>query len=162
MDLSRFKTNDWLVVGGGALMLIAGFLKWFNASLGGFSGGSANAFDYFFTGTVPWILLIAAAVIVMLVTGGIVKANVPPMTILAATAVATILVLLRVILGHGQDIPAELDISISRSIGLWLALVAGIIATAGAFLGFQAAGGNLKDFTDPDKLKNAARGIDRN
>lgn len=161
MDFSKFKTNDWLVVGGGALMLIAGFLSWFSASIPGGASGSNNAFDYFFTGTVPWILLVAAGVVVLLVTGGVLKAKIPPMVILAATGLATILVLLRVVIGHGVDIPAGANLSIGRSTGLWLALIAGIIATAGAFLGFQAAGGNLKDFTDPNKLKGAVRDIDR-
>lgn len=172
MDFSRFKTNDWLVVGGGALMLIAGFLPWYTAKASG-SGvsrsESRNAFDYFALGTIPWILLVGAAVIVVLLVGGLVKANVPPMAILAITGVATILVLLRTIISEGGPSAADqasaaaagISVGVSRSIGLWLALIAGIVSTAGAFLGFQAAGGNIRDFTDPDKLKGAVRDIDR-
>ena len=34
MDFSTFKTADWLVIVGGVMMLIAGFLEWFDAEIG--------------------------------------------------------------------------------------------------------------------------------
>ncbi len=52
MDFSKFKTSDWLMVGGGGAMFIAGFLPWVTVSAGGFSS-SGNAFEFFFTGTLP-------------------------------------------------------------------------------------------------------------
>ena len=30
MDFSRFKTPDWLVIGGGLAVLVAGFIDWFD------------------------------------------------------------------------------------------------------------------------------------
>lgn len=169
MDLSRFKTNDWLVIGGGVLMLIAGFLTWFSgktagelAEAGQNASGSKNAFDFLLTGVLPWLLLVGAAVLTFLVVGKLVQLSVPPMIVLALVAVATILILIRIIAGAGlSDIEeAAVDagvLEVSRGIGLWVALLAGIISTAGAFLGFQAAGGNIRDFADPDKVKGAAR-----
>lgn len=168
MDFSRFRSSDWMVVGGGALMLIAGFLAWFTAKATGASAeaaaaagvgaeDSANAFEYFFTGIVPWILLVGAAVLVLLLVGQTLKANVPPMVILAIVVLALLLIVIRVIIGHGEDIPEGAEIEISRSLGLWLALIAGVISTVGAFLNFSAAGGHLKDFADVDKLRGPTR-----
>ena len=56
MDFSTFKTADWLVIVGGVMMLIAGFLDWFDAG-----PVSPNAFDFTVTGLIPWLLLVAAA-----------------------------------------------------------------------------------------------------
>ena len=36
-----------------------------------------------------------------------------------------------------------------------LSVISGLVATAGAYLNFQASGGNLKDLTDVDKLKSS-------
>ena len=68
MDFSKFKTHDWLIVGGGAGMFLFGFFNWIKISaIGGIAGGSTgNAFDFFFTGTVPWLLLVASAVVTVL------------------------------------------------------------------------------------------------
>lgn len=166
MDFSRFKTNDWLVVGGGALMLIAGFLTWYTVDVPSDLPREARSFvpkfsgfDYTLTGLIPWILLVGIAVVTVLTVGGVLKANVPPMAFLGLAAIATLLIIIRLIAGIGHGAPSE--VSESRGIGLWLALLAGIISTAGAFLSFQAAGGNIRDFTDPNKLKGAVRDIDR-
>lgn len=45
MDLSKFKTSDWLKVGGGAVFFIAGFLSWWTFEIEGFEGfeGSTRA-----------------------------------------------------------------------------------------------------------------------
>ena len=57
MDFSKFKTPDWLIVGGGVVFLIGGFLDWLTAT-GELFGvevtiRGATAFDFFFTGIVP-------------------------------------------------------------------------------------------------------------
>src|SRR4030095_3625596 len=58
MDFTKFRTADWLVIVGGAVVFIAGFLDWFDAG-----PVSPNAFDFTFTGLVPWLLLTAPAVL---------------------------------------------------------------------------------------------------
>jgi len=156
MDFSKFKTHDWLVVGGGIGIFIFGFLDWVTVSASGFgvsvSGG--NVFDFFFTGTVPWILLIASAVVtVLLVMDVLSKDQAPwPLIILAATALAAVLLLIRFIF-NPLDGAAGLDVG--RGIGMILSVISGLAAAAGGFLGFQASGGDIKDLTDMDKLKSS-------
>jgi phosphotransferase system glucose/maltose/N-acetylglucosamine-specific IIC component len=66
MDFSKFKTSDWLMIGGGVLTLIGGlFLDWIKVeSFSSFSGG--DAFDFTLTGALPWLLIIASTVITVL------------------------------------------------------------------------------------------------
>lgn len=151
MDFSKFKTPDWLVIGGGLAVLIGGFLDWFTVD--GFDG-SANAFDYTLTGLIPWILLVGAGVVAFLLAGGVMKAGGVPWTlvILGATALGALLIIIRLLIG-ADDVPDEIDVS--RGIGLWLSALGAIAAAAGAFLGFQAAGGNVRDLTDMEKMKSA-------
>ncbi len=152
MDFSKFKLPDWLIVGGGLGFLIFGtFVDW--AKIGGVSGN--NAFDYFFRGTIPWLLVVGAGVVTFLLAGGVIKrGSAPwPIIILAATALATLLVLLIVLTG-----PDEGDFDLGRGPGLWLSFIASIVALVGAVLNFQAAGGDLKDLTDMNRLKSQFSG----
>lgn len=151
MDFSKFKTNDWLIIGGGLGMLIFGtFLDW--QKVGPFSGG--NAFDFFFTGTVPWILLIGAAVVTFLRVQGTIKdGGVPwPMVIAFATLLAAVLLLIRFLFNPGA--PDGVD----RGVGLILSFLAGLVAAAGGVMSFTASGGNIKDLADVNKIKDAFDG----
>ena len=66
MDFSKFKPSDWLLVAAGAIMLIFGIvLDW--AKVGSVSGN--GPFDYFFTGGISWLLVVAAGVIAFLLAG---------------------------------------------------------------------------------------------
>ena len=111
MDLSKFKTSDWLKVGGGALFFIFGFFSWISVSApGDFGGGSTsdgNVFDFFWTGTLPWILVVATAVITVLLLLEVLKpGNIPwPLVMLGATGLAALLLLIRVIFNpiEGKD-----------------------------------------------------------
>lgn len=156
MDVSKFKTSDWLMVGGGALFLIAGFLPWLQTpSIPGFGRISVNAFDLFFTGTLPWLLLVALGVLAFLAAAEIFKlpANLPVPTIfLGAAALATLLVIGRFF--YTQDL--------DRGIGLFLGLIAAGVATAGAYMNFSASGGDLKQLAGDlqSKAKSATSGSD--
>lgn len=154
MDFSKFKTSDWLIVAGGIGMFIFGtFFDWIKVSFAGFSASAGNAFDFFFTGTVPWILLIGAAVITVLLVLDVIKAGSLPwsLILLAATVLAALLLLIRVLFNPGVD-------GADRAIGMWLSLISGIVAAVGGVLGYQASGGDLKDLTDMNKLKGAFDG----
>jgi len=157
VDFSKFKTPDWLIVGGGVLFFIGGFLDWISVDFEGVGGASGgNVFDFFFTGIVPWILIIGAAVITVLLVGGTMKPGTTPwnLILLAATALGALLVLLRFIApGLGEDVPDGLDIG--RGIGLILCTIAAIVAAVGAGLRFKEAGGTMSDFTDRDKLRSS-------
>ena len=165
MDFSKFKTSDWLIIGGGIGIFIFGFFNWVTVSGFGVSSSGGNVFDFFWTGTIPWILLIAAAVVTFLLVQGKLKQDqLPwPLVLLAATALASLLLLMRLIFNpiEGKDLIEAAGADVGRGIGMLLAVVSGLVATAGAFLNFQASGGNIKDFTDVDKLKSSfAKGDD--
>ena len=148
MDFSKFKTSDWLMIGGGAAMLILGFvLDWTSVDTGFGSASGDGPFDYFFTGGIAWLLVVAVGVLALLHVMGKLPTDQPwPLIFLAATGLAVILMLLRIILG------ARFDFA-DRGVGMYGAFVWAAIAAAGAYLNFQASGGNIKDLTDVDKLK---------
>lgn len=158
MDFSKFKTPDWLMIGGGVGMFVFGFFEWVTVSVSGFgitfTDGGGNVFDFFFTGTIPWLLVIGAAVVTVLLTMDVLKQDQAPwpLILLAATGLASILLLFRLIF-NPLDAPSEVDVG--RGIGMILSVISGLAATAGAFMNFQASGGDIKDLTDVDKLKSS-------
>src|SRR5688500_17331391 len=137
MDFSTFKTYDWLMIVGGLGMAIFGLaLDWLKA--GPFSAG--HAFDFFFTGTIPWLLLVAVAVLVFLRVQGTLCDNLPwTLIFLGATGLAVLLLLIRVVFNPGAG-----D-GIGRGSGMYLSFVSGIVSLAGAFMAYQAGGGNVRD-----------------
>jgi hypothetical protein len=147
VDLSKFKVSDWLIVGGAVGFLIFGtFLKWFR--LEGFGTGG-NAFDFFLTGTVPWLLVIATGVLAFLVAAGVIKASQAPWPIIfvAATGLGTLLLFIRFLVPTiGEDVPDELDVS--RAAGIWLTLISAIVALAGSVMKFTESGGQLSNLRD--------------
>lgn len=143
MNLSKLKPTEWLVVAGGVLVLVFGLFKWFSWEAGSGSDitkGKANAFDYLFTGVLPWLLVVGAAVVTLLLASGTLRREgVPwPLVILGATLLGTVLVLIRLIIGHSVDTEGDVDVAVSRGIGLWLSAAGSIVATVGAFLTYQA------------------------
>jgi hypothetical protein len=167
VDLSKFKTSDWLKVGGGLGFLIFGFFNWISYSVDGAegfgtSGSDGNVFDFFFTGTIPWILVIGTAVItVLLVMGTLKPGSLPwPLIMLAATALAVLLLLIRLLFNplDGKDEAEALGIDVGRGIGMWLSTLSAIVALVGAFLGFKESGGDLNDLKDMNKLKGQFSG----
>lgn len=159
MDVSKFKTSDWLKIGGGALMLIAGFLNWVKVSGFGVSSSGGNAFDFFFTGTIPWLLVVAAGVISVLLASGTIKPGKLPWTLilLAATGLAAVLLLLRILFNpiEGKDSIEALGGSVGRGIGMYLSFIAAAVALAGSVMGFKESGGDLNDLKDINKIKAA-------
>ena len=148
MDFSKFKTSDWLMIGGGAAMLILGFvLNWTSVDTGFGAAAGDGPFNYFFTGGIAWLLVVAVGALTVANVMGKLPATQPwPLIFLGATGLATVLMLLRIILG------ARFDFA-DRGIGMYGAFIWSAIALAGAFLNFQASGGDIKDLTDVNKLK---------
>ncbi len=141
MDFSKFKTSDWLKIGGALVFLVFGFLSWVKAEFAGFASDDANVFDFFWTGTLPWILVIATGVLSALLVMGTLKKDMAPwaMIFLAATAAASLLVLIRLIFNplENKDAAEELGIEFKRGIGLFGSVIGSLAATAGAFMGFK-------------------------
>jgi hypothetical protein len=138
-DIKKLKTSELVMLGGCAAVFIGTFLAWFKVDIAGFGGGSVNGFHYFLQGTIPWILAIAVAAVI------IIKAFVPnvklpdspgPVTwaqaYLIACGVTVFLILTRII---SVDGPSEV---VKRGLGLYLAFLGGIAMAVGAFLKFQA------------------------
>jgi hypothetical protein len=133
VDLSNFRSGDWLIVAGAAVMMIFGLaLDW--ASFGSIKLN--NAFDYFLTGGIAWLLLVAAGVITFVRAAGLVPSGTARWSplLLIATGVATGLMLLRLIVGAGEQGDQNLD----RANGMYIAFLAAAVAFAGAISNYRA------------------------
>jgi hypothetical protein len=160
MDFSKFKTSDWLKVGGAVGFFIFGFFHWVTVSGPGglFSAAGGNVFDFFWTGTLPWLLVLATGVLTVLLLQGIIKpGKLPwPLIMLAATALAALLLLIRLIFNplDGKDLIESAGGDVGRGFGMIACVISGLAAFAGAFLGFKESGGDLNDLKDINKIKS--------
>lgn len=161
MDFSKFKTSDWLKIGGAVVFLIFGFVSWITievdgADVPGSTGG--NVFDFFWTGTLPWLLVLATGIITFLMVSGTVKAGgLPwPLIMLLATGLAALLLLIRLIFNplEGKDALESLGFDVGRGIGMIGSTVGGILAFVGSVKGYTESGGSLSDLKDMDKMKS--------
>jgi len=163
VDVSKFKTTDWLKVGGGAVFFIAGFLTWWKVEFAGIpgTGGPLNGLsDYFGTVGLAWLIFTAIAVLTVLSVLDVFKlpSSLPvPLIFLAAAIVGLLLVLIRFLFDGidtgGVDI-GDFGVGISRGIGNWLGTAAAITIVVGCVLGFKESGGDLQDLKDIDKIKS--------
>lgn len=166
MDLSKFKTSDWLKIGGAAGFLIFGFFDWVTvdgpAGFGSLGSAGGNVFDFFWTGTLPWILVLATGALTFLMVTGTMKAgSLPwPLIMLGATGLAALLLLIRLLFNplDGKDAIESAGFDVGRGIGMILSVVSGLVAFAGAFMGFKESGGDLSDLKDMNKIKGAFQG----
>jgi hypothetical protein len=145
--LKALKVNDWLVVAGGVIVLLFGLFQWFSwdASSGNvlIQDQTSNAFDYLLTGVIPWLLIVGAAALTLLLkTDALRPGKVPwPIVLLGATLLGFILILVRLIVGIDPDVEGtDVDVDVSRGIGIWLSAVGAFIAFVGAFIGFRNIG----------------------
>jgi hypothetical protein len=149
LDLSKFRPGDWLLLAGAAVMLIFGLaLDW--STDGGLSGD--NAFNYFFTGGLSWLLVVGAGIVAVLLALDAIKPGTTPWPVLLVlgTGLATILMFIRLLLGGRNDF--------GRGPGMWVAFLAAAAAFAGAFLNFTQSGGTISDLTDVDRLRGSFNG----
>ena len=129
MDLSKVSKNDWIVVAGFVLMIIGVSLKWYgwSASYMGVTVVSANFSGWHFTlGWLPWLLTLAAALLVLLKAINI-KLPVPEaMSVMGLGVLAFVLVLIRLIASPGSGA--------GRGIGIFIGLIATAVVAVGGFL----------------------------
>lgn len=154
MDFSKFKVSDWLMIGGGTAMLVLGFLlDWTTVDTGFGSASGDGPFNYFFTGGIAWLLVVAVGFLAAgNASGKLPKSQPWPLIFLALTGLAVLLMLLRLILG-GRDLGFGIDGD--RGIGMYGAFVWALVAGAGAYMNFTESGGELSHLTDMDKLKSS-------
>jgi len=156
MDFGKFRTADWLVIVGGAMMFVAGFLDWFDAG-----PVSPNAFDFTFTGLIPWLLLTAAAVIAFLLAGDVIKAGVAPWPLVALvlTVLGAALVVARLVvgadLGDVVSLDGAADRSLDRAGGLWVSAIGACVAAAGGVMTFTSTEGRMSELPDLQKIRDA-------
>jgi hypothetical protein len=157
MDFTKFRTADWLVIVGGAVVFVTGFLDWFDAG-----PLSPTAFDFTFTGLIPWLLLTAAAAAAFLVASRLLGSGAAPweLILLGLTSIGSALILVRLIVGADlsdvvDDLAGQPDRSLDRAGALWLSAIGSCVATAGAVMMFQAGGGRLTDLPDLQKMRDA-------
>jgi hypothetical protein len=146
-DAKTVNPLDWVAAGVAFLALVFSFFSWyhysiheagFNHDYGGVGGGFTGAL-------VKLLLLIGLAAVVLAVLAPQMTVPVPIRLVgAAALGLATLLVLLKLLV---RPRPCFLTICApghySPSIGLYLTLVAAVVATVVSFLRFQQTGGQL-------------------
>lgn len=157
MDISAFTKSDWMKIGGAIGIFIFGFFDWVTIEAPGFSESGGNVFDFFWTGTIPWLLIIGVGTITVLLALKVLRPTQAPwpLIMLGATSLAALLLLLRLVFNPLEEADAleSFGGEIGRGIGMFLSVIAGLVALAGAFLGFKESGGDLNDLKDVNKLK---------
>lgn len=158
MDISAFTKSDWMKIGGAVGIFIFGFFDWVSFESLGFSDSGGNVFDFFWTGTLPWLLILAVGTLTVLLALKVIDAKqLPwPLIMLAASGLAALLLLIRIVFNpiEGSDLIEASGGSIGRGVGMYLSVISGLVAFAGAFLGFKESGGDLNDLKDVNKLKS--------
>ncbi len=161
MDFSKFKTSDWLKIGGALVFLIFGFMGWITTTLDGNDvpgGDEGTVFDFFWTGIIPWVLVLATGVVTFLLIQGSIKAGSKPwpLIFLLATGLAALLLLIRVIFNplENKDFVESLGFEIGRGIGMLGSVAGGLLALAGSVMGYTESGGSLSDLKDVNKMKS--------
>jgi hypothetical protein len=149
LDVSKFRVGDWVLVIAGAVMLVLGLaLNWATIHANGRNyGGARNAVDYPFTGGLAWLLTVGAGVITFLLAAQLMRPGKAPWTrlVLGATALATLLMLLRLLLGGGADQRiGNQDVSLGRGAGIYVALLAAAAALVGAVMNLRAEGDSVQ------------------
>jgi hypothetical protein len=150
MDVSKVSTGSMVFIGGSVLFAIASFLDWFSfGSVFGVSlpGASANGFDAGFLWCTLWfVVFLGAAVVLALPAFGVAAPKLPAVSYVAAGALGSIFVLLKLIIGiEFYD----------RSAGIYIGLVAALVVTCGGFLVYTESGGTIDDLKNIDKLRGS-------
>jgi hypothetical protein len=136
MDLNKLSTGDKVIAGSGILFLISMFLPWWGIDTDSGSG-SNSGFDYFLTGWLPLLVVIAMVAVIYITrftTTALPKLPLPwSQVFLIAGGVVAVLLVLRVIIGSSEE-ALGVEIDLDRMWGLWVALLAALGVGAGGFL----------------------------
>ena len=164
VDLSKFKTSDWLKIGGAIGFFIFGFFNWVTVDGPAGSVGRAAATSSTSSGPARFRGSSSSRPVSSpscWLTGTMKAGSLPwPLIMLVATGLAALLLLIRLIFNplDGSDALESAGGSVGRGIGMILSVISGLVAFAGAFLGFKESGGDFNDLKDMNKLKASFQG----
>lgn len=137
MDLNKLTTGEKVICASGILFLIAMFLPWWGLDFGDFGSASNSGWDYFLTGILPLLIVVAMVAQILLTKFSSTQLPAPPLPWnqlhLIAGGVVAVLLVLRVIIGSSEGSGA-FEVDLDRMYGLWVALVAAIGVGVGGFL----------------------------
>ena len=141
MDVKRISAADWLMIGGAVSTFVFGlFVDW--AQYGQASGN--NAFDYFLTGGIAWILAVAVGIVAFLLASGQMRPDERPWPLIetVASMLAAVLMLVRLAIGAGSAKASNgvstVTIDLHRAAGMWLTALSVVVVAIGAALGLRA------------------------
>ena len=142
-DPKKYSTNDWGVIGGGALVLLSSFLPWygassqfFSASVAGWSAGPTAFMSIL-------LCLVAAGFIVARAAGvGLPSMPVgPALLVLGLSGLALLLMVLRFLtLPNGDAGILGSAFSYGPRIGIFLGLIGAAVQVASAVMAFRTSG----------------------
>ena len=137
MDVSKLKTNDWIVLAGTALGFIAMFLHWYSVSVMGVSQGSGGSGWDESLAVLGFFAMLAAGAICLLKAFGV---DLPlpvseGLAVLALGALSVLIVLIKFIdkPGGGGNF-FGVEVKIGYSVGIFIMLVAAALVALGGFL----------------------------
>jgi hypothetical protein len=149
-DASKFKTNDWGVVGAGAVAIIGLFFHAYSvkSTVKGFGSYGGSLSGWHFKGLWFGVLFLAvAAAFVFIKVQGLMELPSlpigPTLAVLTADALGTLFILIRVFTYPSVH---ATGVSAGASFGSYLILIAGIVATVFAALDFKSSGEDISDF----------------
>lgn len=157
MDDKKLGPPEIVGIASVAVFFIATFLPWFSVSVSGDTSGvlggvdfpSANGWDAgFLWSGFPFLLGLALLALLLLpkFAPDVALPDVPPFVPLLLGGLAAVLVLLKLLIGAdvsgaGSAEAFGVSIDVSRSFGIFVALLAAIGMAAAGFLKMQAQGG---------------------
>ena len=155
MAISKLTVSDWLKIAGAVGIMVFGLFDWVTIDGPTGSDSGYKAFDFLFTGVIPWMLIVGTAAITVLYRAGNLRAASAPwqLIMLIATAVAVGLLLLRLAFNPvpNQEAYESAGYEFGRALGLWLSALSGVVAFAGGLLGYREprAGTAIVDHEPP-------------
>jgi hypothetical protein len=141
VDLNKLTTADKIIAASGIVLFIAYFLPWFTADAGIVSVDATGGDVGFFWATLPMLLgLVAAGIVIATKLFDVKLPDLPAplgQILLGIGGLAAVLVVLKLLIGEDADGAEALGIDVSRSFGIFLAALAAIGLAVGGFLKMQ-------------------------
>lgn len=145
-DINKYSTQEKVLGGAAIVALIALFLPWYGASVGSFSASVSGWHTSY--GWFGGLLLVVAGVYLVLLRSQVTLPRIPvtPMVIITGLAMlGTLIIAIRWLTlpsGHG-GLAGIISYSYGPRVGIFLALIAGLVESVVGVLLFRASGEKL-------------------